>query len=133
MGVSSSVNKNPYEVPEGKSANEYKALARKFANKCKEIRTAANKELDGITVLNYKSRADNVRRIVNKEPFEQAGMLVGGSDYDLMKKNEQICTLIVIVIVLITAFILLGCYMCMRGGMISSRTNGGAIDNVYRP
>ena len=125
--------KKRYEVPEGKTLDEYKALAQKFSGKYKELVEAVNKNLDSLNVANYKARTENVRRIANKEGFEHADILIGGSDDLLVRKNEQICTLIVVIVVLITAFILLGCYMLMHGGASTGGTNRNITDNTYRP
>lgn len=135
MGVSAPVKdlNSSYAVPEGKTADEYKALAQKYANKCKDMVSSINRELNGISTFNFKTRAANLRSVANKEPFENTGMHVGGNDYDLTKKNEQICTLIVVIVVLIAAFILLSCYMFMRGGISG---NGGRridADVTYKP
>ena len=119
-----------FEVPEGKTANEYKALAQKFSDKYKEMVTSTNKLLGDIDGLNYKSRANELRRIANKEGFENANPYIGGSNDLLIRKNEQICTLIVVIIVLITAFIIVGCYMFMRGSMPSRGTGGVAADST---
>lgn len=122
-----------YEVPEGKTAGEYKALAQKFSGKYKELVDSTNRILGNIHALNYKQSAQELRDIANKEGFENTNPYIGGCENLLARKNEQICALIVTIIVLITAFIILGCYMFMRGSVSTSGTNEVTTETTYRP
>ncbi len=123
-----------YEVPEGKSADEYKALAQKYSNKYREMVLAARNAANGINLANFKKRAEQLLSIANKEGFENPNPYIGDcGDSILMKKNEQICTLVVIITVLITAFILLGCYLVMRGGMSGNGDRRIDTDVTYKP
>lgn len=99
----------------------------KYAKLVDEI----NIQLDGIKADNFRSRADNLRKIANmSEPFQSANLYVSGCDGLLIRKNEQICTLIVVIIVLITAFILLGCYLFMHRSTSTSGTKAVSADNT---
>lgn len=121
-----------YEVPEGLSLNEYKELAKKYSGRYKELAKGIIEANDGISVMNFRKRMDHLRNLANKEGFENANPYIGGADDLLVKKNEQICTLVVVIIVLVTAFILLGCYLCMHGGMSGSAGRRVDTDITYR-
>ena len=123
-----------YEVPEGKTADEYKALAQKYSNKYREMVIAARNAANGINLANFKKRADHLLSIANKEGFENSNPYVGDcGDSILMKKNEQICTLVVVIIVLITSFIFIGCYLVMHVGMSGNGDRRIDTDVTYKP
>lgn len=77
-------------------------------------------------------KISNMIKSVKKEGFEDANPYIPCDTEALARKDAQLFTLVVVIIVLITAFILLGCYIFMRGGMVS--TSSRVIDdNAYSP
>ena len=88
-------------------------------------------QLDGINANNFKLRSNDLRKIANmSEPFQSTNPYISSCDDRLIRKNERLYILVIIIFVLITAFILLGNYMSTRGIVSTKRTNDISADNT---